>query len=70
MASNIEKMSLQELEAYSAKLTGEKDKYMAEYKKRQKPVLHMIARKQMEEKRERDKNPAHKAKEQKVGIGK
>lgn len=69
MSQKLEDMSLAELEAHSAKLTGEKDEYMAEYKKRQKVVLHLIGKKQIEEKKLRDKDPSHKAKEQGIGLG-
>jgi len=66
---NLDEMNSDQLGDISAKLSGEMDEVRVAYRSQQKSVHAAIATALKKEKTERDKNPAHKAKEQGVKTG-
>jgi hypothetical protein len=66
--SELDEMDSVALSKEMATMTAFKDLFFEEYRTRMEKYDKMIAKKMTDEKKERDKDPIHKAKAQGVGI--
>lgn len=66
--SELDEMDSVALSKEMATMTGFKDTFFEEYRTIMEKYDKMIAKKMADEKKERDKDPRHKAKAQGVGI--